>query len=87
MSEYYVTQERAMAPGIAGEWPDVIMHPKTKNGRLKRSQAVKDVIERADRAVKEWRNYIEDESAIVFSAGEHMVNLEKALAALDGEAG
>lgn len=31
---YYITQERAMAPGIAGHWPDVIPHPKTKNGRL-----------------------------------------------------
>ena len=31
---YYVTQERAFAPGIADGWPDVIPAPHTKNGRL-----------------------------------------------------
>jgi hypothetical protein len=31
---YYVTQERAMAPGISGKWPLIIQHPATKNGRL-----------------------------------------------------
>jgi hypothetical protein len=31
---YYVTQERAFAPGISGEWPDVIQHPTNRNGRL-----------------------------------------------------
>lgn len=31
---YYLTQERAMAPGIADGWPDVIKAPHTKNGRL-----------------------------------------------------
>lgn len=31
---YYVAQERAMAPGVVTDWPDVIKHPKDKNGRL-----------------------------------------------------
>ena len=31
---YYITQERAFAPGIADGWPDVIPAPHTKNGRL-----------------------------------------------------
>lgn len=35
---YYVAQERAMAPGIAGEWPAVIPKPKNKNGRLVKRQ-------------------------------------------------
>ena len=30
----YIAQERAFAPGIAGEWPKIIKHPKSKNGRL-----------------------------------------------------
>lgn len=31
---YYIAQERAMAPGIAGDWPDIIPHPTNRNGRL-----------------------------------------------------
>ena len=31
---YYEAQERAMAPGIAGEWPEVIYPPKMKHARL-----------------------------------------------------
>ena len=31
---YYLTEERAMAPGIADGWPYVIKAPHTKNGRL-----------------------------------------------------
>lgn len=38
---YYIAQEMAMAPGIAGEWPTVIPHPKTKNGRLVKRQWAK----------------------------------------------
>ena len=34
MTQYYATEERAMAPGISGEWPDVIPHPTNKNARL-----------------------------------------------------
>lgn len=33
---YYVTQERAFAPGIAAGWPEVIPAPHTQNGRLVR---------------------------------------------------
>lgn len=33
---YYETQERAMAPGIADGWPEVIKAPHTRNGRLVR---------------------------------------------------
>ena len=40
---YYLTEERAMAPGIADGWPDVIPAPHTKNGRLvKRKFAIVD---------------------------------------------
>ena len=35
---YYVAQERAFAPGIAGEWPKVIAHPKNRHGRLIKRQ-------------------------------------------------
>jgi hypothetical protein len=34
--DFYVPQERAMAPGIAGEWPPFIEAPQSRNGRLKR---------------------------------------------------
>lgn len=34
MAEFYVTEERAMAPGIAGDWPGVIAKPDNPNGRL-----------------------------------------------------
>lgn len=30
----YVTQEKAFAPGIVKDWPDVINHPEDSNGRL-----------------------------------------------------
>lgn len=32
----YITQEAAMAPGISGEWPDIIVPPKMKHARLKK---------------------------------------------------
>ena len=35
---YYITQERAMAPGIADGWPEVIPAPHTPHGRLVRRQ-------------------------------------------------
>lgn len=31
---YYLTEERAFAPGIADGWPSVIPAPHTKHGRL-----------------------------------------------------
>ncbi len=36
MTYWYETQERAMAPGIADGWPEIIKAPHTKNGRLVR---------------------------------------------------
>jgi hypothetical protein len=33
---YYIAQEKAMAPGIVKEWPDIVRLPKDKNGRLKK---------------------------------------------------
>lgn len=35
---YYVAQERAFAPGVAGDWPPVIPKPQSKNGRLVKRQ-------------------------------------------------
>ena len=32
----YITQERAFAPGICSEWPNIIPHPTNPNGRLKK---------------------------------------------------
>lgn len=34
MADFYATEERAMAPGIAGDWPRVIPKPDNPNGRL-----------------------------------------------------
>lgn len=31
---FYEAQERAMAPGVAGDWPKVIKAPQSKHGRL-----------------------------------------------------
>ncbi len=33
---FYITQERAFAPGICSEWPNIISHPTNPNGRLKK---------------------------------------------------
>ena len=48
MSDYYVAEERAMAPGIAGEWPRVIPKPDNANGRLVKVEGV-DI----DKAIKD----------------------------------
>lgn len=34
MAHFYVSQERAFAPGIGGEWPKIIDKPGNPNGRL-----------------------------------------------------
>lgn len=39
---YYVTEERAFAPGVADGWPKVIPAPHTKNGRLVRRKVGTD---------------------------------------------
>lgn len=53
MAEFYVTEERAMAPGIAGDWPPFIAKPDNPNGRLKKlvglQQRVEGVVEELDR--------------------------------------
>ena len=36
MAEFYISQERAFAPGIVTEWPDIIPNQFSKHGRLKR---------------------------------------------------
>ena len=48
MVEYYITQERAFAPGISGEWPKVIVKPDNKNGRLVKLEGLRDVLIAAD---------------------------------------
>jgi len=45
MAEFYITQERAMAPGIAGEWPEVIEKPDTRYGRLVKVEGVQEMID------------------------------------------
>jgi hypothetical protein len=47
MAEFYLSQERAMAPGISGEWPDVIPKPDNVNGRLVRLDGAEDLIIKA----------------------------------------
>lgn len=46
MSEYYVTQERAMAPGVSGDWPEVIPKPDNRNGRLVKVKGAESLLER-----------------------------------------
>lgn len=41
---YYIAQERAMAPGIVGEWPEVIKHPTNPHGRLVKRQWNKAIL-------------------------------------------
>jgi len=38
---YYITQERGMAPGISGDWPEIIGHGDTvpRHGRLVKKAA------------------------------------------------
>jgi len=45
MAEFYVTQERAMAPGIAGDWPKVIAKPDSQHGRLVKVDGVQDMLD------------------------------------------
>jgi len=33
-TSFYIAQEKAFAPGIVGDWPDVIPHPTNPHGRL-----------------------------------------------------
>jgi hypothetical protein len=42
MADFYVTEERAFAPGIAGNWPKVIVKPDNPNGRLVKLDGLQD---------------------------------------------
>ena len=42
---FYMTQEKAFAPGIAGEWPDTIPKPDNPNGRLVRVDGLQEFLE------------------------------------------
>ena len=53
MAEFYVTEERAMAPGIAGEWPKIIEKPGNPNGRLVKIEGVEDTLEEVHRLMLE----------------------------------
>lgn len=45
MAEFYMSQERAMTPGISGAWPNIIPH--NKNGRLVRIDGAENMIKQA----------------------------------------
>ena len=53
MADFYVTEERAMAPGISGDWPNFIPKPDNPNGRLKKlpglQQRIEGVVEEMER--------------------------------------
>lgn len=48
MIQVYVTQEKAMAPGIVREWPNVIPHPTDRNGRLVKKSLTEIIEEMSD---------------------------------------
>jgi len=50
---YYIAQESAMAPGIVKEWPEIIKHPKDKNGRLKKINLENMIKTRMEQVQKE----------------------------------
>lgn len=45
---YYQSQEKAFAPGIAGEWPKVMPKPDNQNGRLVRCDGLQELLISAD---------------------------------------
>lgn len=45
---YYQSQEKAFAPGIAGEWPEVMPKPGNANGRLVRCDGLQELMVAAD---------------------------------------
>jgi len=50
MADFYVTEEKAMAPGIAGDWPLFIAKPDSPHGRLAKIPGLQ---QRMDGAVEE----------------------------------
>ena len=53
MADFYVTEEKAMAPGIAGDWPLFIPKPDNPHGRLAKipglQQRIEGVVEEMER--------------------------------------
>jgi len=45
MAEFYITQEKAFAPGVAGEWPNIIPKSDNPNGRLVRIDGAQALLE------------------------------------------
>lgn len=45
---YYQSQEKAFAPGISGEWPEVMAKPDNANGRLVRCDGLQELMVAAD---------------------------------------
>ena len=48
--DYYIAQEPAFCPGMVKDWPNIIPHPTSKAGRLKKgvimhSEVVKKAVE------------------------------------------
>jgi hypothetical protein len=41
---FYVAEETAFAPGIAGEWPEVVAKPDNSNGRLVKVEGVEALL-------------------------------------------
>ena len=59
MADFYVTEERAMAPGIAGDWPKVIPKPDNPCGRLVKIEGLQ---QRMDGVIEELARLIGMES-------------------------
>jgi hypothetical protein len=53
MAEFYVAQERALAPGIAGDWPKIIPKPDSPNGRLLKVEGLQHKMD-AESARLDW---------------------------------
>jgi hypothetical protein len=53
MAEFYVTQERALAPGIAGDWPKIIPKPDSPNGRLVKVEGLQQKMDK-ESARMDW---------------------------------
>ena len=53
MAEFYITQERALAPGIAGDWPKIIPKPDSPNGRLVKVEGLQQKMD-AESARLDW---------------------------------
>lgn len=73
MADFYVTEERAMAPGIAGDWPSVIAKPDSPHGRLRKlpglQQRIEAVVEEMERMNHLSSIPEQERSVIAFLAG------------------